>query len=358
MWTLRLLVLLLAFLQRATAGGPLGDCSAENDLAGRNDVVFCEPWESPTWWRNGYVNHPRLENPVPANEEDVALARIETEGCFSGRCLRVRMRQLESGSLNLHWPLKNAGLQPDRLYMRYYLKLGPTFHNENCQSVDGRIVVVDQGGKLPGLADPRTSDDRGGQCGSGNQTADGVRCWTHRTGFRDCGQTASDPRVCRAVRGAATRYHGYIYFFGQLAYTGNPAYWDRDPWGQFTGRGGRCTSDPTNLYCGVGRDLGVLVRERWYSLEHLIAMNTPGRADGVIRGWVDGKLAYEKTNMVFRIPGHDNLHVRTAWLDIYKGGVHGNCVDSDVWLDQMVLATDSPIGPIRSGAAQPTQRMP
>jgi hypothetical protein len=33
--------------------------------------------------------------------------------------------------------------------MRYYLKLGATFHNENCHSVDGRIVVVDQGGKLP-----------------------------------------------------------------------------------------------------------------------------------------------------------------------------------------------------------------
>jgi hypothetical protein len=84
-------------------------------------------------------------------------------------------------------------------------------------------------------------------------------------------------------------------------------------------------------------------------------MNTPGRADGVIRGWVDGKLAYQKTNMIFRIPGHENLHVRTAWLDVYKGGVYGNCNDSEIWLDQMVLATDSPIGPLKASPATPAR---
>jgi hypothetical protein len=347
------LFLLVAFVPVTRAGNPLGDCSTEGGLASRGDVVFCEPWETPHWWQNGYVNHPRLENPVPATEEDVALTSIESAGCVAGRCVKVRMKQFESGSLSLHWLLKNAGLRPERLYMRYYLKLGPTFHNENCRLVDGRIVVEDQGGKFPGLADPRTSDDPGGQCGNGSQTADGLRCWTHRTGFRDCGQTAREPRVCRTVEGAATRYHGYIYFFGQQPYTGNPAYWDRDPWNQFTGRGGRCATEPTNLYCGVGANHGILVRERWYALEHFIGMNAPGQANGVIRGWVDGQLAYEKTNMIFRIPGHDNLHVRTAWLNVYKGGIYGSCVDSEVWLDQMVLATDAPIGLLQIDGGKP-----
>jgi hypothetical protein len=82
-------------------------------------------------------------------------------------------------------------------------------------------------------------------------------------------------------------------------------------------------------YWGVGAISGCSCASR-YSVEHLIAMNTPGRADGVILGWVD----------------------------IYKSAAPGKCADSDVWPDQMVLATDSPIGPIRSGAAQPTQRMP
>jgi hypothetical protein len=59
------------------------------------------------WWQNGYVNHPRLENPVPATEEDIALTSltsIESEGCVTGRCLRVRMKQFEPGSLSLQYP--------------------------------------------------------------------------------------------------------------------------------------------------------------------------------------------------------------------------------------------------------------
>jgi len=81
-------------------------------------------------------------------------------------------------------------------------------------------------------------------------------------------------------------------------------------------------------------------------------MNTPGVADGIIRGWIDGVLSYEKTNMIFRIPGNDNLHVRTVWLNVYKGGVLGNLSSSEVYLDQMVLATDAPIGPLSPGSPQ------
>jgi hypothetical protein len=81
-------------------------------------------------------------------------------------------------------------------------------------------------------------------------------------------------------------------------------------------------------------------------------MNTPGKADGIIRGWVDGHLAYQKTNMVFRLPGHHNLHVRQLWLDVYKGGLYGGCRDGSLWLDQLVLARDAPIGPIRAAVSR------
>ena len=79
------------------------------------------------------------------------------------------------------------------------------------------------------------------------------------------------------------------------------------------------------LWGGVGRDLGLFVRERWDSLEHHIALNTPRLADGLIRSWSTASSRTRRKNMVLRIPGHDNLHVGTAWLNIYKGGVHGNC---------------------------------
>jgi hypothetical protein len=74
-------------------------------------------------------------------------------------------------------------------------------------------------------------------------------------------------------------------------------------------------------------------------------MNTPDQANGIVRGWVDGVLSYDKTNMIFRLSGHDNLHIRTIWLDLYKGGTKGNCVTSEVYLDQMVATTESRPGP-------------
>jgi hypothetical protein len=44
----------------------------------------------PHWWQNGYVNHPRLENPVPATEEDIALTSIESEGVPGHDNLHIR----------------------------------------------------------------------------------------------------------------------------------------------------------------------------------------------------------------------------------------------------------------------------
>ena len=84
-----------------------------------------------------------------------------------------------------------------------------------------------------------------------------------------------------------------------------------------------------------------------------VRMNTPGQADGIVRGWVDGQLSYEKTNMIWRIPGHDNLHVRTIWLNVHAGGeAMGLCQASAIYLDQMVAATDGPVGPWKPATAE------
>jgi len=341
----------------AAPAAPLGDCASETGLAGRTDIVFCEPWESAEWYQNGYVPSGSPRSRAPVNPTHIPYASIETNGCASGKCLKIRMKQFETTGLSIHWPLRSAGLEPERLYMRYYLKLGPTWNNDGCHNDNGKLVYMDSGGKFPGLADIREDNDPGGQCGFGGEgaEADGIRCWSHRTGFTKCVYGSFSTRMCETVPGAISRFFGYIYFHGQDRFTGNAGMWDSDPWGQSTGRGGSCRTEPTNLFCAVAKNLAFLVREPWYSLEQFIKMNTPGKADGVIRGWVDGKLAYEKTNMIFRLPGHQNLHVRTAWLDVYKGGTYGNCNDGDIWLDQMVLATNAPIGPLKAAPAAPAR---
>jgi hypothetical protein len=111
-----------------------------------------------------------------------------------------------------------------------------------------------------------------------------------------------------------------------------------------------CNS-PNNMYCGIGTG-GILQGDRWYAVETYVKMNTPGVADGVLRGWIDGVLSYEKTNMIYRKVGHDNLHVRTVWLNVYKGGTHGNCDDGYIYLDQMVVA-ENYVGLFRDDQVRP-----
>jgi hypothetical protein len=82
-----------------------------------------------------------------------------------------------------------------------------------------------------------------------------------------------------------------------------------------------------------------------------VKMNTPGQPDGIVRGWVNGVLSYQKNNMMWRFVDHDSLHVRTIWLNVHAGGESvGLCEGSYVMLDQLVAATSGPIGPLGGGA--------
>ena len=89
-------------LVRAAAAGPGGDCSSEAALAGRSDVVFCEPWENSAWWQEGYVADGSKTQPRPVTAERVARTSVVSAGCVSGKCLEVDMRKGEAGALAIH----------------------------------------------------------------------------------------------------------------------------------------------------------------------------------------------------------------------------------------------------------------
>jgi hypothetical protein len=324
----------------------LGDCSKEPRLAERDDIVFCEPWEDENWWQTGkYLRDPVVDDPRPMRESSVAYAELTDENCIDGKCLKVKMEKDKNWALSAFWPLKNANLAPDNLYMRYYLKLSDDWDINMCKA-NGDISGA--GGKFPGLADVRTWADPGGQCGNGGASSDGINCWSMRLNYRNC--ESNDGEACATKPEAAMRLGSYLYHPLQSGSTGSAAHWDGDDWSQ--AKAGECDSKPGNLFCGKG-DGGVLERGLWYQIEMQVGMNTPGQADGVIRGWVNGQLSYEKTNMVFRNKGHDFLHNRLAWFNIYKGGLDGNCSTSHVYLDQMVIALDQPIGGVDSSTELP-----
>lgn len=346
--TLVFALLLPGLVQAATQG----NCASETSLSGRSDIALCEPWESANWWQNGYLGDGTKASPIPAVAADVANATVVSSGCVSGSCLKVDMKQYQSGALAVHWPLKAAGLAPDELYLRYYLKLGDNFNPDLCTS-DGKYA--DNGGKFPGLADVRTNADPAGQCGNGGAYADGIACWSGRLKFRNC-TGSGNADICAADIGgknASTRL-GWYWYLPPANGANNQMFaaFDNQSWGtDMVGSGGSCASDRLNVgstgsdSSSCGKGAAGLVNGTWYLVELYVKMNTPGQANGVSRTWINGELKYEKTNLEYRLVGNDSLHVRTIWLNVHAGGEFmGLCTGSYVMLDQLVAATGARVG--------------
>jgi hypothetical protein len=90
-------------------------------------------------------------------------------------------------------------------------------------------------------------------------------------------------------------------------------------------------------------DRGRLQHERWYGVEEYCRMNTPGKNDGVLRAWIDGQPAFEKTDIRFRdVP---QLRLEKIWFNVYHGGSWVPEDDTHVYFDNVVIAR-KPIGPI------------
>lgn len=316
---------------------PLG-CASEGGLTNRKDVVWCEPFESVDWWQKGYLGDASKTRPTAATADRMTNATIVSDGCLGGRCLKVDLKQYQSGGLSVHWPLKNANIAPEALYYRYYMKLSPSFYPDTCEA---NGTYADTGGKFPGPADPRVYPEE--QCGNGGAYGDGINCWSMRTYFRNC-KGRANAQFCSSPT-ATTRIGSYLYYYNQQGFANN-GIWDSVEWGQghYDNPFGSCATAKDVGGCGMGIG-GQLENDRWYRVETYVKMNTPGQSDGIIRAWVDGVLSYQKTNMIFRIPGHDNLHVRTIWLNVYAGGLTGLCQAASVYLDQMVASLDAPPGP-------------
>jgi hypothetical protein len=89
-------------------------------------------------------------------------------------------------------------------------------------------------------------------------------------------------------------------------------------------------------------DRGLLDNNRWYSIEQQVRLNTPGESDGILRGWVDGELAFEKTDVRFRSVA--TLKIEAVWINVYLGGTWAAEQDHHLYLDEIVISKQ-PIGP-------------
>jgi hypothetical protein len=209
-----------------------------------------------------------------ANPENVSPAIVD-----SRRALEVRVPSGRHEGTSLEFAFAKAGYEePEESYFRYALRF-----NDSWQLARGGEI-----GKLPGFGG---TYDRGGW---GGRRATGRNGWSARMAV---------------VHGSGPTYRigFYTYHVNQPTQWGEHMLWD-----------------------------GVLVRNRWYVVEAHVRLNTPGRADGVLEGWVDDRPVFARSNLRFRdVPA---LRVEKVWGNVYVGGEWTADRLMRIHFDDMVVA--------------------
>jgi len=203
-------------------------------------------------------------------------------GVDRGKALRVHVRGDTHYGTSMAYRFQDAEHEePEELYARYYVKFGDTWD-------PGR------GGKLPGISGTYR------RAGWGGRSVDGTDGWSARMGFQRS-----------RVREGETQLFYYTYHADMTGQYGNNFHWDIE-------------------------DRGSLANCQWYCVEIYVKMNTPKKNDGVLRGWIDGQPAMEKTDLRFR--DVDSLKVEQFWFNIYYGGKWASPADMHIDFDAVVIA--------------------
>jgi hypothetical protein len=250
---------------------------------------------------------------------------------------------------NIFMPEPLLGRLP-RLFVRHYFRLGDPDGNGYLRDPSRRYQVYHNEGQIaPAWTDwagkfgimPDHTTTYGGTSGS----AGGGRGWQMRLGWTDCDANYGGP--CEG--GISPSFH--LFDFGVI----NPP-------------GYNYSADNGAKVClgqrgGLG---GMFYVNQWYCIETELKLNTvmdedPGyAADGELRAWIDGRLVFERTGMVFRAkplfqapedpsrmgPVRD-LGIKSLWLNWYHGGTTQNSVPRTSFISGLVWGTEY-IGPMRS----------
>ena len=248
---------------------------------GPSPVVFQCDFDSETWPQQwGLSAAPQRTQLVDADAE----RKFQP---LKGSALRVHVEQGGHYGLSLTFPFKKRlGYEPEEIHFRYYLRFADDW-------------TPRRGGKLPGFGGTY------GRAGWGGRPVDGTDGWSARGLFE--GQ-----------KDGRTPIGFYCYHMDMKGRYGSNWVWDRD-------------------------ERGLLQNNRWYCIEQYVKLNTPGQPNGILRGWVDGGLAFEKTDIRFRAV--DRLKIESVWINVYLGGTWTAERDHHLYLDEVVISKQ-PIGPL------------
>ena len=155
--------------------------------------------------------------------------------------------------------------------------------------------------KLPGFASAETSNTIGGQGGGGGggNDATSARMIIHRP------STAADPHTFVSNGVGFEIYHDA---------SPTQPFGDTEWWGNV----GAGSSSPTTE--------AAITLGTWATLKQYKKLNTPGQNDGILRGYIDGVLQYERTNLGFTdddttSDGDPDAQEMAIWMNFFIGGL-------------------------------------
>lgn len=200
---------------------------------------------------------------------------------------------VSSGAGATGW-LGNAGLE--RAHLRYHIRFAPDYDQGNLNHTGGSLAAVSGTDKWQAMG---------------------------KAGIRPRGDDHFNSRFEPWCDWRKVKPPGYLFLY---------TYWmdmKKDPDGHYWG----------NMLAPEVADHFVPERGRWYCLEHMIRANTPGKADGELAAWIDGKLYLHFTGIRWRSDAR--VLVKRFDLGVY---VHQAAKDNTVWFDDVAVSTGY-IGP-------------
>ena len=245
------------------------------------DVYMFASFDSAAWRSNW--SHVRESGTFDTVASDPALKFVP----LRGKALRVNLAKGNNFGLDIDYAFASKnGREPEEVYLRYYVR----FADDWRPTLDG--------GKMPGVSG--TYD----RAGWGNRRSDGTNGWSMRGSF---GRWAEKSNPIYGLTPLGT----YAYHADMKDFNGEGWVWEK----------------------GQG---ALLARNRWYCVEQQVKLNTVGRADGVVRAWIDGVLVFEKMDVRMRVV--PSLKIDKIWMNIYHGGTEPSPHDQHLYLDHVAIA--------------------
>jgi hypothetical protein len=199
-----------------------------------------------------------------------------------------------------HWNTSSAvGSDPDEMWMRYWLKF-PT----------GFRVDSPYRGKLPGFAGLYS-----GNCRGGRPSTSGAPCWSARMSFSPIYTGDGLPTIpYDPAKVTRVAWYAYLLSSSGAGQDGDILNWDPN--------------------------LSTLQHGKWYCIEGRVKMNSLGQSNGILEGYVDGKQAFNATNLTFRRSNESQLRVKSLWFDVYYGGSGTSPKNNTIFFDSLAAGPE------------------